>query len=402
MVLRPEVVERLILCKSLLARIRFSPIAKPDRATLAAQIISAHDAAELGIAAVCHQLGVSPPKDQNYLMSYFQPLADAQHKGRDVYAKDYFSQLNRVRVDIKHLGIFPDPQQWARVGETVHGHVSKWCQDYLGIPLSEIDHSSLLIHEDVKVAYYAGRERAENGDFKECLEFLAKALYLLFQQNAALRGLSVGKASSEDAIRLTGFGVPANDYLALQEFLPAVKEALDKSLEVQWRQQPYGHPGNWRPNAAEFCLQTFLDVALKIQYAEWIPGAVHRDSLYDFKVVPMHQEAEVWIWEDDPHQAPIDNSNVWTATLLGRKRVRKQVALITNNNPFVGRVLPQTSNGGFYGGSGKIESLELRERDTFKAIGNVDFEDVQVSLVPRKGVEKMFPWELPEIPWEPD
>lgn len=335
-------------------------------------------------------------------MSYFQPLADACHRGKDVYAKDYFSQLNRVRVDIKHLGIFPDPQQWARVGETVFGHVSKWCQDYLSVPLAAIDHSSLLIYEDVKVIYAVAKECAEKGNYKECVEYLAKALYELFHRNAALRGLIVGKGSSEDAIRLSGFGVPANDYLALQEFFPGVTKGQDGVLNVKWSQSPYGHPGNWRQDAAEFCLSTFLDVALKIQHAEWIPGAIQCDVVYELKVTPKNDEAELWEWEY-ADQGLEESKFVGLASLLvaGKKRERKAIGVLKKDAPFVGQAFPERASGGaFYGGSGPIESLELRDSESLEVIGNVDFDTVQVTRVARKGIEEWFPWELPEIPWE--
>jgi hypothetical protein len=113
MALRPEVVERLLIAKTLLDGIRFQPSAEPTRATLTTQILTAHDAAELAIAALAHQLGVSPPRDQNYLMSYFDPVKQKMHPEKDVFAKDYFSSLNRVRVDIKHYGLFPEAKQWA-------------------------------------------------------------------------------------------------------------------------------------------------------------------------------------------------------------------------------------------------------------------------------------------------
>jgi hypothetical protein len=409
MTLRPEVVEQLLLCKVLLSRIRFTPVARPDRATLASHIITAHDAAELAIAAICHQLGLSPSRDQNYLMNYFQPLADASHKGTDVYAKDYFSQLNRVRVDIKHLGIFPDPQQWSRVGELVFGHVSKWCQDYLGVPLAAIDHSNLLIHDDVRVVYQLARDSVENESYKECMEHLAKALHELFHRNAALRGLEVGNPRPEDAIRLAGFGVPANDYLALQEFLPRVTEGPNDVLETRWEQSHFGHPGNWRKDAAEFCLTTFLEVALKIQHAEWIPGALSCDILYEFKVTPTADEVELWTWEYPNAQNASGAEPVALSMLLNvGKETRKKVGVLKKETPFVGLIFPHRRKvsglaavlGG--GDTGEIESLELRESKSFKQVGNVDFAAVKVTRVARKGVEEWFPSALPEIQWEPE
>src|SRR5258707_5796629 len=120
MSVRHDVVERLLIAKAFLDGIRFQSSTEPTRSLLTTNILTAHDAAELAIAAIAHQLEVSPPRDQNYLMSYFDPIRQKVHRDKDVHGKDYFSSLNRVRVDIKHYGIFPDPRQWARVGEITY------------------------------------------------------------------------------------------------------------------------------------------------------------------------------------------------------------------------------------------------------------------------------------------
>ena len=72
MPLKPEVLDRLLLSKSFLEKIRFQPVAVHDRHTLAANIIAAHDAAELAIASVCDQLGCLPQKGASFLMDYFE------------------------------------------------------------------------------------------------------------------------------------------------------------------------------------------------------------------------------------------------------------------------------------------------------------------------------------------
>jgi hypothetical protein len=112
------VLERLLLSRALLDGIRFPSVADPDRLFVAKQIITAHDAAELALAAIAQHLNALPAKDKCYLMDYFEPMREL-YPGEDVPGRSYFSQLNRVRVDIKHLGIFPDPKQWVRTGERV-------------------------------------------------------------------------------------------------------------------------------------------------------------------------------------------------------------------------------------------------------------------------------------------
>jgi hypothetical protein len=264
-------VERLLLSKELLGPIRFSPVARPDRITLARHILTAHDAAELALAGIAHHLNQLPSSQQIHLMDYFPAIAKI-HPEKSVEGKEYFNQLNRVRIGIKHHGVFPDPQQWYRVGERTYDYVSQWCECYLGLPLDELDESSLLSDPQVKNYFEEARDTFSRGNYRDTLEKLGLAMYTLFRNSAALWGLAVGVSQAEHAIKLSAFGVNANDYLTLQEFLPRVIEGSKEGVTVEWEQKKFGHPGNWRKVSADFCLRTFLSIAKRIQDTEWIPG----------------------------------------------------------------------------------------------------------------------------------
>jgi hypothetical protein len=282
--LAQDVTERLLLTKDLLGRIRFSAVARPDRQTLASHILTAHDAAELALAAVARHVNRLPPSPQTYLMDYF-PAIRQEHPEREVEGRDYFNQLNRVRTNIKHHGIFPDPQQWYRVGEKAYEYVSRWCEQYLGSPLDELDEASLIRNEEVKRHYANATVVYQKDNYRSVLEHLALAAHVLFLDNAGLTGLEVGVAKAGDAIKLSAFGVNGNDYLALQEFLPkVVVEVSHSEPSIKWNQGRFGHPGNWRKSAAQFCLATFVTIALRIQNAEWIPGAIEFPLLYEHKI----------------------------------------------------------------------------------------------------------------------
>jgi hypothetical protein len=130
-----EIIDRLLLAKGLLAKIRFSPTATPDRISLAQAILSAHDAAELVSAAIAQHLNCLPASPA-YLMGILSEIK--KDMGAAVPHRDYFSRLNTVRKAIKHEGVFPDPQQWYRVGELAYEYVSEWCQKYLGLSVRRI------------------------------------------------------------------------------------------------------------------------------------------------------------------------------------------------------------------------------------------------------------------------
>jgi len=283
-----DVIDRLLVAKDLLEKISSSPIVNPDRYTIARHVLTAHDAAELALAAIAHHLGKLPQSSKSFLMNYFSPIREV-HPNEEVPGRDYFSQLNQVRIGIKHTGIFPDPKQWFRVGETTRSYVSTWCDKYLGISLDGLDESDMISDADVKKQYDIAKQAFTDGDYKGVLENLSIALHLLFESNRALHDLQVGTPRAEDALKLSAFGVHANEFLALQEFLPHCYSGT----EVHWKQEQFGHPANWRRDAAEFCLRVFVSVALRIQDAQWIPGAVEFDFVYEHKVTALVDNVEI-------------------------------------------------------------------------------------------------------------
>jgi len=381
-----DVTERLLLAKGLLGRIRFSAVARPDRQTLASHILTAHDAAELALAAVARHVGRLPASPQTYLMDYF-PAIRQEHPEREVEGRDYFNQLNRVRTSIKHHGIFPDPQQWYRVGENAYTYVSRWCEQYLGAPLDEFDEAGLIRNEEVKRYYASATADYRNDDYRSVLEHLAVAVHILFLDNAALTGLQAGVARAGDAIKLSAFGVNGNDYLALQEFLPRVLEPSRGERSLKWNQTRFGHPGNWNQSAAQFCLTTFVTVALRIQDAEWIPGAIDFHLLYEHKIEAIRDGVELWQHRDGGLFSP--SQRVVIRTLNRGESIRCQ---LTPSRPggLLGLLNQENQEASF--------SVVNVDESLF---ANVRASEVKVTCVPKQTefVTEHYP-ELPELEYE--
>ena len=274
-----DVIDRLLVAKDLLEKISSLPTANPDRYTIARYVLTAHNAAELALAGIAHHLGKLPKSPKTFLMDYFSPISEID-PSEAVPGRHYFSQLNHVRIGIKHAGIFPDTKQWFRVGERTYNYVSIWCKKYLDISFDELDESDMITNPEAKSQYDIAKQAFTDGDNKGVLENLALALHLLFESNRALRDLHVGTPRAEDALKLSAFGVHANEFLALQEFLPRCYSGA----EIYWQQEDFGHPANWKQDAAEFCLKAFVSVALRIQDAQGIPGAIEFDFVYEHKV----------------------------------------------------------------------------------------------------------------------
>jgi hypothetical protein len=340
-------------------------------------------------------------------MDYFSSLEDATAKG--VHARDYFRNLNSTRNLLKHQGLYPDAKQWSRVGESVYQHTVKWCWDYLNLSFSELDEAALITDARAKRLYDAAKVDAAKQDFKAAFEKIALALTAVFSNNSALRGLEAGKPKSEDAIRLAGFGVHSNNFLAMQEFLPHVQTSGNKAIIPQWKQSQFGHPGNWTEMTADFCLRTFVDVAIKIQGAQWIPGAISRQTLYEQQVEAIKDEVEFWrhVRKDSQGRVITGFSSISSGelhrevvrTLKRGESVRGLVSMATDDSA--------SSLQALFGGP--VKNPEILDVFAFPKDGDKGFyasvlaTDVRVTCVPRDidYVTQYYSW-LPIIDWEPE
>jgi hypothetical protein len=291
---RKELLHRLLLAKSILSLGRSAICPQPNVHLVARNILSAHDAADLVFAAIADQQNRLPAKSKD---SMIQCLAAIDIKG-DRHDR-YFKQLNEARNSLKHSGVLPNTNSWATVLHDVFEKLSEICRTTLDVSLEGLDESDLILNAQAKAHLLAARAATLSGDFRLALEEIGKALLVSLEGCPAVGDIEVGKAKAEDALKLSAFGVPANDFLRLQEFLPRVHANwtdVDKfeCSEPEWKQSGFGHPGNWRAEVAEFCLAAYLNVALSVQNAPPVPYAREFSHVYSYKVTARKDQVEVW------------------------------------------------------------------------------------------------------------
>ena len=180
--------------------------------SIAMNVLLAHDAAELALAGIANQCGKLPPGNRHSFMDYFPPLKTCIPKAKSpemaiLTSSIEFGLISNIKV------YSPDPQQWSRVGERVYEYVSAWCSKYLKVNFDALDQSVLLNDHDAKLHYDKAKKHFASQEYKEVLEEVAETLRITFDKKPALSGISIGKSSAEDAIRLAAFGVQANDLL---------------------------------------------------------------------------------------------------------------------------------------------------------------------------------------------
>ena len=384
-----DVFERLLLAKALLSEIDVVPTVRPDSLTTARYVLIAHDAAELVLAAVARHLQCPITKKDPGFLDYVGAINDIPHR-------DFFSNLNRLRVDVKHHGLMPNIEQWGNVAELAYRSISSVCEKYLEIQLAQLDESILVRHEGMKRLIAEAKTAYQRKDYRVVLEGLARALFILFKNNPALRSMTIGKPHAKDAIKLTAFGVNANEFLAMQAFLPSVSEDKN-SVSFQWEQEQYGHPANWTQEAAEFCLKTIIHVAVRIQGATWIPSAIDFLYVYEHKVTALEDDVEIVRGGKQAGSSAL-------SALLSPRTELTVVRRLSKGESIIGMVHRNKQDSFLSALGGQQESgpetLSISTYEPERIRGDVEASKVRVTCVPRDNefVRKYYP-DLQEIPW---
>lgn len=398
--IRPEVIQRILLAKAILSPYRFAPWSEPDAYVIAMQLLAAHDAADLVFAAIVDHQGKGTNKSRGFSM--MESLGTINTDGNSQKPTTYFGQLSEARDSLKHRSNFPNTKQWANAGRTVYEKLSEMSEACLGLSLDDVDESALLTDDQLKNYFAAAQKAAELGEHKTALEELGKALCILLDKNSSLGEIFVGMARAEDAIKLSGFGVHANDFLRLQEFLPHVWHLGDGIFQIVWAQSKFGHPGNWREEVVQFCLQAFLNVAPRIQDAKWIPFAIDLSLLYEYRVTAKEDDVEIWV------KAYTLSSEV-TRNIVGRLNKGESKTFSARDQPLVSEWHDEAKGESFK--VVKLQENTLNGGPLYGELGGlfaqpehfVRFDKVMVTCVPKdlEWIRERFPY-LVEMPWMPD
>jgi len=370
---------------------------------VAKQVLNAHDAADLVFASIAdHQRKLGATGKAPSMVECLK-LIDSKKSKHEAY----FKQLNEARIGLKHVGNLPNTNQWASVAQDVFEKLSSLCQATLSISLEELDESELLSNGEARAHLLAAKTARTSQDFKLALEELAKVLFIALEDAPGLGRIEVGRAKAEDALKLTAFGVSANDFLLLQEFLPMVSgypSGEDWQFQIEgvlWKQSGFGHPGNWRDDVADFCISTCSSVALSIQNAAPVPYAHEFSDVYKYKVTAKEDQVEVWedLVAEGEHWAEVSSDKARPSRT--RKRFLKKGEsvivspyahpLVSDDQATSGESIKRVrvSYDPMYG-------LPRFERAEFVSLSGVD-----ITCVPSELYTRWFP-ALPEIPWEED
>jgi len=396
MKLRKEVLNRLLLAKSILLP---AIGAELNAYTVARQVLNAHDASDLVFAAIAEEMGVLPAKDRVPSMVECLRLIGGPSKEHE----PYFKRLSIARDNLKHVGNLPSTQQWGNVVVEAAERLSDICKAMLDTSFQDVDEVDLLTSDEVREHLSEAKLCRASGEFRLALERVGKALFVTLDEHPNFWSLTVGRANAEDALKLMAYGVPASDFLRLQEFLPEVTKSLSGALAISWTQNRFGHPGNWHEEVIDFCIRSCLGLALKVQSAPAIPEAIEFKYRYEYRVTAKEDRVEVW--ED------LIEGHLLEA--YGRARpFRTHVRYLSKGESITVPFIDHLVSFDLSLADAEISRVQVSPQP-FAALGSmsgvkaraefVALAQVDVTCVPYRGeiFGQHLP-NLPEVPWEPD
>jgi hypothetical protein len=290
-----ELLNRLLTGRELLKSFGSNLTAQTDALIVARAILAAQDASELVTSGIAEHVQAERNKKITGLMDY---IASIEKKNQSRFpGKQFFENLNRARVSFKHHGLLPNSQEFHQVLLRTEEHLEQACFEYLGISLAGLDLSMLILNTDARALYNEALEFNQGGHFREALEKIAEALHAAVLATPLEFSIVPGESNSQIALELTAYGVDPGAFVRMQEFLPT--QSVNGGW--QWNTRDKGHPGNWKEHNVAFCLDTFVDIVRKIQYAEYQPSAIEFSFLFDDVLIAKRDGVLVY----SQHQFPV-------------------------------------------------------------------------------------------------
>ncbi len=171
--------------------------------------------------------------------------------------------------------------------------------------------------------------------------------------------------------------------LLFKNFLPRCYSGT----EVHWQQEEFGHPANWGQDTAEFCLKVFVSVALRIQDAQGIPGAIEFDYIYEHKITALVDNVEIVQERAKELFGPKEKVVVYTL----KKGESIQGKITKQGSPIAAALIGQEYK----------PILSFRRYKEPVIFGEIEADKVRVTCVPKDNelIHKYFP-NLPELEYE--
>lgn len=310
--IRIEVYKRLVFAKWLQLQGESAVSHAYDDMRNAMGILLLHDAAEATLGAIADYLNVSFSGNK-YLPDYYDLISQKDPGKRTVPYRIQMNNLNKIRNDVKHHGIFPSYNSVSHFPATVYALLEELCSTYLEKQIDSINLTSLIKDGLCKNYIIEAESHIENNNYEQALVSLAYSIFHLVESSTLTSGILRTLLNEKDdgqefeftkpygtdyTVKLLEHGVEPYIYHRFRNLTPHIGQNK-KTKEIQhcWEKQ-YGHPANWTKKNAQFCLGFAIDTALKFQ----------REKEYGYELID-YQEAFMDIIKPSGEEAVFLNNS---------------------------------------------------------------------------------------------
>ena len=303
--IREEVFNRIIFAKKLYKDGELACNIGNDQMVFAKGLLLLHDATENALGAIADHVGAKLTKKDIYILDYFDIIKDADSQKKTLPYKTQIRNLNIIRNNIKHQGIFSDIKSNSHFPSTVFQLITDICQTYLGLNFSSISLKNLI--RDKKVLNFINNAEKEIADEKisKSLICLAFAMYYICESSLIISSsefflkqkefIYTEPYGSRQTIDLLQNRVDPYLYYRFKNLTPIIGENTKTNKLTYWWDKTFGHPANWTERNAKFCLDFCIDTALKYQREkdEGYDLIIYR-SVFEDIIEPVGEEAVFW------------------------------------------------------------------------------------------------------------
>jgi len=301
--IREEVFNRIIFAKKLYKDGEIACNIENDQMIFAKGLLLLHDATENVLGAIADHVGAKLTKKDVYILEYFDIIKETDSQKKTLPYMTQIRNLNIIRNNIKHQGIFPDIKSNTYLPSTVYQLITDICQTYLGLDFSSISLKNLIRNKKVLKFINIAEKKIDNGKFKEGIFYLSFAMYYTCESISTFEYYLFGEEKikytepygSNKTIDLLQNRVDPYLYHRFKNLTPLIGKNTKTGKLSYWWDKSYGHPANWTEQNAKFCLDFCIDTALKYQ-REKNEGYSIIDYQYVFEdiIEPVGEEAIFW------------------------------------------------------------------------------------------------------------
>jgi len=295
--LTPEIIKRLSFIKYFYEFAREQSKLPPPQNYIS--VLMFHDSIELFLNLSAEFLKVNK-KDPNF-MEYFTEI-NKKLNNQELTQKISMDKLNKVRVLLKHKGLYPNPNDVEHFRVNTQNFLEENCSIIFGIKFIDISLLDLVQDEEVKNILEDAQNEFKSGEYKKSLEYISIAFYVLlknYEENKKVYGRSpfdiggdlrfIGSLSWDYDSKISDVGSMLKviqkvlkiillnlDYRKFIKFRLLTSDCIYKGKEfydkysIQW----FGgrDKAEFKKEDVEYCISFIIEYALKLQEFDFEMG----------------------------------------------------------------------------------------------------------------------------------